>query len=93
MAKGPRGSQTRDDILLTAGRLFALHGYYHTSMLDILEALSLSKGAFYYHFKSKEDLAVAVLVQLRSDYEGAVAAAVRHRHAASFARGAAKLRG
>ncbi|MBN1766747.1 MAG: TetR/AcrR family transcriptional regulator [Sedimentisphaerales bacterium] len=77
MAKGQRGSQTRDDIVLTAGRLFALHGYYHTSTQDILEALSLSKGAFYYHFRSKEDLALAVLGQLRSDYETAVVAAVR----------------
>ena len=69
MAKGARGEQTRLEILQTALRLFALNGYFATSMNDILEAVSLSKGAFYHHFKSKKDLALAVLEQLRGDYQ------------------------
>lgn len=68
MAKGDRGKRTRSDILQTAVRLFSLQGYFHTSTSDILEAVSISKGAFYHHFKSKEDLALAVLAQLRDDY-------------------------
>jgi TetR/AcrR family transcriptional regulator, transcriptional repressor for nem operon len=66
---GGRGQQTRDDILRAGARLFALHGYYHTSMKEILEAVSLSKGAFYHHFKSKEDFARAVVAQMRAEYE------------------------
>jgi len=69
MAKGARGKKTRSDILQTASRLFALNGYFHTSTSDILESVSISKGAFYHHFKSKEDLALAILEQLRRDYQ------------------------
>ncbi len=35
--------------------LFYKKGYYNASVDDILKELSLSKGAFYYHFDSKED--------------------------------------
>ncbi|MCK5270387.1 MAG: TetR/AcrR family transcriptional regulator [Sedimentisphaerales bacterium] len=69
MAKGTRGKRTRSDILQTASRLFALNGYFHTSTSDILESVSISKGAFYHHFKSKEDLALAILEQLRRDFQ------------------------
>jgi len=71
---GGRGQQTRDDILRAGARLFALHGYYHTSMKEILEAVSLSKGAFYHHFKSKEDFALAVVAKMRAEYEQVIQA-------------------
>ena len=69
MARATRGEQTRSDILQAAIRLFSLHGYFQTSTSDILEAANISKGAFYHHFKSKEELALAALEQLRSDYQ------------------------
>jgi AcrR family transcriptional regulator len=69
MAQDARGKQTRGDILQTAARLFSIHGYFHTSTSDIIGAVSVSKGAFYHHFKSKEDLAMAIMGQLRSDYQ------------------------
>ena len=69
MADADRGKKTREDILNAGARLFALHGYFNTSTNDILEAVSISKGAFYYHFKSKEALALAVLERLRSQYQ------------------------
>ena len=77
MAKGTRGKKTRSDILQTASRLFALNGYFHTSTSDILESVSISKGAFYHHFKSKEDLALAVLEQLRCDCQESLIEPVR----------------
>ena len=46
----------REKILATASRLFARNGYHATSMDDIVCECSLSKGAIYGHFKSKEDL-------------------------------------
>jgi TetR/AcrR family transcriptional repressor of nem operon len=64
-----RGQKTKQDIIQAGTRLFALHGYFHTSTNDILEAVSVSKGAFYHHFKSKEELALAVLDQLHQDYQ------------------------
>jgi len=73
MATVARGEQTKADILRTAGGLFALHGYFQTSTNDILEAVSISKGAFYHHFRSKEDLACAVLEQVGGEYEQMVA--------------------
>ena len=72
MAKSTRGERSRDEILAAAGRLFSLHGYFHTSMNDILEAVSLSKGAFYYHFKSKTELALGVLGRVREDISNAL---------------------
>ena len=41
------------------GRLLpSLHpkGYDHTTIQDIVDALGMSKGAVYHHFKSKEDI-------------------------------------
>ena len=77
MAKGARGKRTRSDILQTASRLFALNGYFHTSTSDILESVSISKGAFYHHFRSKEDLALAILERLRLDYQESLIEPVR----------------
>lgn len=64
-----KGQRTRDEILQASARLFSLHGYHNTSTADILAAVSLSKGAFYHHFRSKQDLAQAILEQLRREYQ------------------------
>jgi AcrR family transcriptional regulator len=69
MSRTHQGRRTREEILSSAIRLFAQQGYYHTSMSDILEAVSVSKGAFYHHFQSKLDLALAALDQMRHDYQ------------------------
>lgn len=60
-SKKLRAQKTRCEILHAAVRLFAIHGYHHTATAEILQSLSLSKGAFYYHFKSKEELACQTL--------------------------------
>lgn len=49
-----KGDLTRSNILATAENLFLERGYEQTSVQDILDALSLSKGGFYHHFASKE---------------------------------------
>jgi len=77
MEKKTRGEQTREEIIQAAARLFSLHGFFATGLMEILEGASISKGAFYHHFKSKEDLAIAVLDTLRADYEQQVFAPVR----------------
>lgn len=64
-----RGAATRADIVGVARRLFSEHGYHTTSLADIQEATGLTKGAFYHHFRSKEDLALAVVELARVDYE------------------------
>ncbi|BDG45692.1 MULTISPECIES: TetR/AcrR family transcriptional regulator [Parageobacillus] len=45
----------------TAMKLFAEKGYYSTSIQDIVDAWGISKGAFYHHFSSKEDLMLAII--------------------------------
>ncbi|MDH3699286.1 MAG: TetR/AcrR family transcriptional regulator [Flavobacteriaceae bacterium] len=44
--------------------LFYQNGYHNTSVDDILKKLDLSKGAFYYHFKSKEEFFISIIQNL-----------------------------
>lgn len=55
-----RGEVTRRHILDVAASAFAEHGYRGVSLNDIVRESGLTKGAFYFHFPSKEALAVAV---------------------------------
>ncbi len=48
----------------TGLEIFHEKGYYNTSLDDILKELSLSKGAFYHHFKSKEDYFISIVQNL-----------------------------
>jgi len=63
-----RGEATRVDILQVARQLFSEHGYHKTGIADIQAATGLTKGAFYHHFRSKEELALAILEQTRQEY-------------------------
>lgn len=54
-----RGDQTRRHILDVAAALFAEKGYAGSSFTDLVQASGLTKGAFYFHFPSKEALALA----------------------------------
>ncbi|MGB5378364.1 TetR/AcrR family transcriptional regulator [Muriicola sp.] len=49
---------------VTGLELFYKNGFYNTSVDDILKELSLSKGAFYYHFQSKEDFFISIVQNL-----------------------------
>jgi AcrR family transcriptional regulator len=49
-------SSARERLLESAKRLFSQKGYYATSVEDIVESAGFSKGAFYFYFKSKEEL-------------------------------------
>ncbi len=61
MARNKYPEETRNLIIETAGRLFLEKGYEHTSIQDIIDNLGgLSKGAIYHHFKSKEEIMMAV---------------------------------
>lgn len=61
MARNKHPKETVNLILDVAFRLFMKQGYEHTSVQDIIDNLGgLSKGAIYHHFKSKEDILIAV---------------------------------
>lgn len=55
-----RGERTRLRILEVAAGLYAEHGYAGTSLNEIIRASGLTKGAFYFHFDSKAELALEV---------------------------------
>jgi AcrR family transcriptional regulator len=55
----------KDTIVHESLKLFSLKGFLTTSIQDILEAANTSKGGFYNHFSSKEDLFFKVLEEAR----------------------------
>ncbi|GAB2869116.1 transcriptional regulator CprB [Streptomyces deserti] len=61
MARQLRAEQTRATIIAAAADLFDRHGYESTSLSDIVEHARVTKGALYFHFAAKEDLAHAIL--------------------------------
>ena len=56
MARNKHPEETVEKILDVSMRLFSEKGYEHTTIQDIVDALGMSKGAIYHHFKSKEDI-------------------------------------
>lgn len=50
----------KQEVLECAMRLFATQGYEQTSINQIIAELGISKGAFYHHYESKEDLIEAI---------------------------------
>ena len=58
------GNTKRDLIIAAADQLFYQRGFEHTSFAHIAEVVKISRGNFYYHFKSKDEILVAV-IQLR----------------------------
>lgn len=56
--------ERRNEILDAGELLFTTKGYNETTVIDILEAVSIAKGTFYYYFKSKEEVLDAILVRL-----------------------------
>lgn len=54
---------TRQHIIEAADRLFYQQGFEHTSFADIAENVGISRGNFYHHFKSKDDILDAVIAQ------------------------------
>lgn len=52
---------TRDRIVEAADRLFYRRGYEHTSFSDIADTVQISRGNFYYHFRTKDEILDAVI--------------------------------
>jgi AcrR family transcriptional regulator len=55
----------KEKIIHESLKLFSLKGFFSTSIQDILAAANTSKGGFYNHFSSKEDLFFHVLDEAR----------------------------
>jgi AcrR family transcriptional regulator len=61
VARQERAEQTRNAILEAAASRFDAVGFLGASLSDILTEAGVTKGALYFHFKSKEDLADALI--------------------------------
>ena len=62
-AKTEKSQAMIEKILSTATQLFIHNGYEKTSVQNIAQTASISKGAIYHHFQSKDDIFFAVLKQ------------------------------
>ena len=58
---GGRADTTRRQILFAAAHQFARRAYHDVGLDDILAEAELTKGAMYFHFRSKHALAMAVI--------------------------------
>jgi AcrR family transcriptional regulator len=61
MATQERARATRERIIVGAAETFDRHGFATASLTDIAAAAGVTKGALYFHFSSKDELASAVI--------------------------------
>lgn len=54
---------TREQIVQAASDLFYRLGYEHTSFANIADAVGISRGNFYHHFRTKDEILAAVIEQ------------------------------
>jgi TetR/AcrR family transcriptional repressor of nem operon len=58
---------TRDHIIEAADQLFYRQGFEHTSFSDIAGVVQISRGNFYFHFKTKDEILDAVINRRLAD--------------------------
>ncbi|MFD8691648.1 ScbR family autoregulator-binding transcription factor [Streptomyces sp. NPDC059651] len=63
MVKQDRAVRTRQTILTAAAKVFEERGYQAATITEILATASVTKGALYFHFQSKDHLAEGVLAE------------------------------
>lgn len=63
-----KGDETRGRIRDAGFKLLRSRGYHNTSMNDIVEYTGVKKGNLYFHYGSKEDLAIEVLKDAAEKY-------------------------
>lgn len=59
-----KAEATRLNILEKAFELIYVKGYQTTSIDDIIATTQVTKGAFYYHFKNKDEMGVSIINEL-----------------------------
>ena len=59
-----KSAATRQNILYKAFELIYVNGYQATSIDDIIATTEVTKGAFYYHFKTKEEMGLAIIEEM-----------------------------
>ncbi|WP_394777023.1 TetR/AcrR family transcriptional regulator [Flavobacterium sp.] len=59
-----KAANTRFTILNKAFELIYSKGYQTTSIDDIIATTQVTKGAFYYHFKTKDEMGIAIIEEI-----------------------------
>jgi AcrR family transcriptional regulator len=72
----PKGAATRAFLLQVAAEMFAERGYVETTMAELIARSGLTKGAFYFHFSSKDQLALAVIEEKQRQWLDSVQTAI-----------------
>ncbi|TYC63561.1 TetR/AcrR family transcriptional regulator [Rhodobacterales bacterium] len=67
------GKATRQQIVDAADQLFYSQGFDHTSFADIAAAVEISRGNFYYHFRTKDEILDAVIAKRLADRQALLA--------------------
>lgn len=75
MTRAVQKERTRAALVREARRLFAAEGYGPVGVAAVVDAVGVTKGAFYHHFDGKAGLFRAVLTQVQEDVADAVVAA------------------
>ncbi|MFH1117392.1 MAG: TetR/AcrR family transcriptional regulator [Pseudomonadota bacterium] len=65
---GNKEPESRIRILEAATRLFGRRGYHASTIENITQAAGISRGALYWHFKSKSEVLAAVVERLQREY-------------------------
>ena len=81
MAPHPHKPSAKTKILDAALMVIRAKGYAATAVDDLCAASDVTKGAFFHHFKSKDDLAVAAVEHWSKVTGELFEAAPYHRHA------------
>ncbi len=59
--------QTRSKILKIARKKFIVKGFRNTSLQEIVEEIGLTRGAFYHHFKNKEEILYELMMIIQAE--------------------------
>ena len=73
--KSRQATATRSQLVAVGRQIFAEKGFAGTSTEEIVAHAGVTRGALYYHFKSKEDLFLAVVAEVEEAINGRVTAA------------------
>ncbi|QQZ64363.1 TetR/AcrR family transcriptional regulator [Paenibacillus sonchi] len=62
-----KSEERRSELLGIALELFAKFGYHNTKISDIVKQAGVAQGTFYWHFKSKEAIALEIIASGRAE--------------------------
>ncbi len=75
-----RKDEKKQMLLNTAAKVFATKGYHNTKVKDIVDMASVSVGTFYFYFKSKEELFIALYQSIIKEFNNITMSVIDIEH-------------